>query len=50
MACARLGDDYPDELLLQSPLYPDQMVFVIWVKSDQRQTGQVPYNLPEKPH
>lgn len=46
------GDDYPDELLLQSPLYPDQMVFFQGNLGEKavinRQTGQVLYNLPEK--
>ncbi|MDD4080737.1 MAG: class II aldolase/adducin family protein [Eubacteriales bacterium] len=45
------GDTYPDELLLDAPLYPDQMVFFRGTLAEaaviDRQTGLTHYRLPE---
>ncbi len=46
------GDAHPDSLLLEEPLYPDQMVFfqgTLGVKAAiDRQSGQARYDLPQK--
>ena len=46
------GNAHPDSLLLEEPLYPDQMVFfqgTLGIKAViDRQSGQIQYDLPQK--